>query len=393
MKAHGEPMKETIEIVGAGPAGLAAALTIAGQNGRAVVFERNPDVGHRFHGDFQGLENWTSEVDVLEDLSSFGISPTFEYTAFRECVFYDPYGHEHVCRAAQPLFYLVRRGPDQDTLDQALKEQALAAGVEIRFNEERRHLPQGGIVTHGPQCVDAISAGYVFETDQADGAFAAVSDQLAPNGYAYLLVCKGKGTIASCLFADFHRERIYVERTVDFFREKTGIEIKNPQRFGGFGNLFASSNARKGNMLYAGEAAGFQDALFGFGMRYAMLSGHLAARSLMIGRPEDYDRLWRKRLSNTLKLAVVNRVIFERLGDSGRARLLRMIGKAPDARDWMGRYYGVGRLKKLLYPLAYRRIAGRSELVAACMESCDCTLCRCLKAGFSANGSVPGCRP
>ena len=133
-------MQETIKIVGAGPAGLAAALTIAGQRGRAIVFERSPDVGHRFQGDFQGIENWTSDCDVLEELSSLGIVSTFEYTAFRECVFYDPYGGEHACRAAQPLFYLVRRGPGQGTLDQALKEQALAAGVEIRFNEERRHL-------------------------------------------------------------------------------------------------------------------------------------------------------------------------------------------------------------------------------------------------------------
>ena len=65
-------MKATIEIVGAGPAGLAAALAIVGQGGRAVVFERNPDVGHRFHGDFQGIENWTSKGDVLMELSSLG---------------------------------------------------------------------------------------------------------------------------------------------------------------------------------------------------------------------------------------------------------------------------------------------------------------------------------
>ncbi len=372
-------MGKPIEIVGAGPAGLAAALTIALQNGRAVVFERSPDVGHRFHGDFQGLENWTLEGDVLEELASFGITPTFEYSAFRECVFYDSFGDEHVCRSEKPLFYLVRRGPGEGTLDQALKDQALAAGVEVRFHEDRRHLPNGGIVAHGPQRVDAVAAGYVFDTDRTDGAFAAVSDLLAPNGYSYLLVCKGKGTIASCLFADFHNERSYVERTVDYFREKTRIEMKNPQRFGGFGNLFASYNARRGNMLYAGEAAGFQDALFGFGMRYAMVSGHLAARALIEGRPEAYDHLWRERFGNLLELSVVNRAIFERMGESGRARLLHAIGRAPDARSWMGGYYGSGWWKKLLYQVALRRIAGRPELVPECMEGCDCTLCRCLK--------------
>ena len=374
-------MGNPIEIVGAGPAGLAAALTIAAQNGRAIVFERNSDVGHRFHGDFQGLENWTMEGDVLEELASFGIAPTFEHTGFRECVFYDPVGREHVCRANRPLFYLVRRGPEQGTLDQALKMQVLASGVEIRFQQERRHLPRGGIVAHGPHRTDAIAAGYVFETDRADGAYAAVSEKLAPKGYAYLLICRGRGTIASCLFSDFHQERLYVERTVDFFRAKTGIEMQNPRSFGGFGNLFASYNALKGNLLYVGEAAGFQDALFGFGMRYAMVSGHLAAKALLESRPEYYDRLWRKRFGDLFKLAIINRITFERMGDPGRARLLHMLGKAPDARDWMHRYYGSGRLKKLLYPLARRRVAGRPELVTACREGCDCTFCRCQKTG------------
>jgi len=55
--------------------------------------------------------------------------------------------------------------------------------------------------------------------------------------------------------------------------------MTNPRPFGGFGNLYTGQAVRKGRLLYTGEAAGFQDALFGFGLRYAMLSGHLAARA------------------------------------------------------------------------------------------------------------------
>ncbi|APG27182.1 hypothetical protein A7E78_04635 [Syntrophotalea acetylenivorans] len=374
-------MTPTIEIVGAGPAGLAAALTTVRGGSRAVVFERQAEVGHRFHGDFQGIENWTTEGDVLEELESMGVTPTFEYTPFHESVFYDPQGREHVCRSAEPLFYLVRRGPDPGTLDQGLKDQALASGVEFRFGEAKNHLPRGGIVVHGPQRVDAIAAGYVFETDCADGAFSAVSDRLAPNGYSYLLVCRGKGTIASCLFNDFHNERTYVERTVEFFWDKTGISMKNSRRFGGYGNLFAPVSARKGRLLYAGEAAGFQDALFGFGMRYALLSGHFAALALLEGSPEEYDSLWRKRLGNLMKLAIVNRAIYERLGDSGYARLVGSIGRADDARDWMKKYYGHGRLKRLLYPLVRRQFSSRADPLDGCIEGCDCTLCRCKLAG------------
>ncbi len=65
--------KPVIEISGAGPAGLAAALTVTAAGQRARVYERRSDVGGRFHGDFQGLENWTTDIDVLEELASLGI--------------------------------------------------------------------------------------------------------------------------------------------------------------------------------------------------------------------------------------------------------------------------------------------------------------------------------
>ena len=175
-------MAMTVEITGAGPAGLAAALTVAKQDVRVIVTERHGEVGQRFHGDFQGLENWTTTGDVLDELAAIGIEPTFEHAPFRECVYYDPTGREYVFRSERPIWYLVRRGSDSGTLDQSLKSQALAAGVDLRLSTVQKHLPDGGIVAHGPRRPDAIAVGYVFETDRANGAFAAISDQLAPKG-------------------------------------------------------------------------------------------------------------------------------------------------------------------------------------------------------------------
>lgn len=370
-------MTPAVEIVGAGPAGLAAALSVARRGGRAVVSERHTGVGARFHGDFQGLENWTTEGDVLEELADLGIEPTFEHAAFRECVFFDPEEREHAYRSLKPLWYLVRRGAAAGSLDRSLEAQALAAGVEIRFGEARTHLPEGGIVAHGPHRADAIAVGYVFETDRADAALGAVSDVLAPKGYAYLLTCRGRGTVATCLFADFHNEKTYLERTVEFFRKKAGLEMRAPRPFGGYGNVFSAAEPRKGRLLYVGEGAGFQDALFGFGMRFALLSGHLAARAWMEGRPWAYDRLWQRRFGGLLKQAVVNRYFYEKLGDRGYGAFLGGIDRAPDGRDWLHRHYAPRGLKLLFHPLARRRLARKPELVVGCIEGCDCTWCRC----------------
>lgn len=209
--------KDIIEISGAGPAGLAAALFIQHAGGRARIYERRKEVGARFHGDFQGLENWTTDTDVLLELQSLGIQINFDTQAINEVVCFDPDGKPHHFHSRLPLFYLVKRGCVPDSLDMALKQQALDAGVEMRFGESVPNLPDGGIVTHGPQRADVIAAGCLFDTDMTDGAWAVVSDDLAPKGYAYVLVHNGRGTLASCMYADFHNERDYVSRCVDFF--------------------------------------------------------------------------------------------------------------------------------------------------------------------------------
>ncbi|HTO86728.1 MAG TPA: NAD(P)/FAD-dependent oxidoreductase [Thermoanaerobaculia bacterium] len=366
----------TIHIVGAGPAGLTAALTVARAGRRAVVHEQRPDVGGRFHGDLQGIENWTSRVDVLEELEALGVEPSFDSRACRDGVFYDPEGREFLYRSARPLFHVVRRGRDPGTLDQQLKAQALAAGVEIRFRDPVRRLPQGGIVAGGPRGPDAIAVGYVFETDRADGVFGVLSDRLAPKGYSYLLVWRGRGTVASCLFDDFHREKEYLERTVAFFRANAGLQMRNPVRFGGTGNVLLPTTARHDNILFAGEAAGFQDALWGFGMRLAMVSGHLAARALLAGAPADYDRLWRRRLGDLLRVSIANRYAFSRMGDRGYVRLMRSIGRAGDARQWLHDHYAPSLWKRLLFPLARRATRSRRSPPGCALSGCDCTWCR-----------------
>jgi flavin-dependent dehydrogenase len=341
-----------VEILGAGPAGLSAALTVARAGRRVTLYERQAEVGGRFHGDLQGLENWTTRDDVLEELSAMGIAPTFDFAAIREGMFFDSDGRERAVRSQRPAFYLVRRGVGAGTLDQSLKQQALAAGVTIRFREAPPALPEPCIRTPGPGRCDALDVGYVFETDMPDGVFAALSERLAPKGYSYLLVCRGWGTVAACLFQDYGNAREYRERVREFFERKAGLRMSNPRAFGGTGNIRSRPLVRAGDTLYAGEAAGLQDALWGFGMRYALVSGHMAGQALLARRPAQYERSFRERFTGFLRASVVNRYFYERLGDSGYARLLRRLARAADARDWLRRFYAPRLWKTLWFPIA-----------------------------------------
>ncbi|NIR40201.1 MAG: FAD-dependent oxidoreductase, partial [Actinobacteria bacterium] len=55
-----------VSVVGAGPAGLAAAIELARNGTQVTVYEARASVGSRFHGDFQGIENWTTADDVRD---------------------------------------------------------------------------------------------------------------------------------------------------------------------------------------------------------------------------------------------------------------------------------------------------------------------------------------
>lgn len=362
----------TLDIVGAGPAGLSAALAARARGFKVTVYEKRADVGARFHGDFQGLENWTSKTEVLAELESRGIAASFAHKPVYEIECLSADGAHYSLKSPDPIFYLLRRGREPEALDQALKAQALAAGVKICFGERRRQLPDGGVVAEGPHRADIIAAGYVFDTDLADGCYATVSDQLAPAGYSYLLIARGHGTVAACMFRGFHDERRYLDATVDFFQRAVGLRWQNARRFGGSGNCLRVQSASIGNRCYAGEAAGFQDALFGFGLRYALTSGHFAGRSISEG--SNYEQSWQERLAGLNSASVFNRWLYERLGDWGRRTVLKRVVAGRDPRRLLGRIYAPARWKTVVsgwLPSAPRL---RTDPAPA---GCDCTWCRC----------------
>lgn len=370
-------MNNRVEIVGAGPSGLTAAITLANNGKHPVVYERHDRVGHRFHGDFQGLENWSSEQDVLDELRDFGIEPSFEHVPFYECVFWGPDGQRFEFESDVPLWYLVRRGSGEGTLDHALLEQAQEAGVEIRFGNKKEHLSDGGIVAHGPKRADAIAAGYTFDTDDDDGAYSILSDDLAPSGYAYLLIAGGRGTIATCMFDDFHNEQDYLERSVEAFKNKVDFTMNAPESFGGTGNVFMDPRIRKSDLLYVGEGAGFQDALFGFGIRYAIRSGYFAGEAFVEGDLAQYETRCRNELIPHQRRSVVNRYLYDKFRSIGYRYLLRSLDRSRNPRRWMKQYYDSHWLKNSLYPWARKAFERNRELIPGCRENCHCTYCRC----------------
>lgn len=343
-------MTSVIRIAGSGPAGLTAAINLAKGGRRVEVFEKRPDSGRRFRGDLQGLDNWSVIGNISDQLGEMGLRINFDCTPFTALTVTNVAKVWHFT-LPRPAFYLVKRGSAPGCLDQGLKEQALELGVTIHYNRPLADA-DADIVATGPRPhhLFALDKGIVFNTSMANGAYGLVDNGAAFRGYAYLLVVNGYGCICTVLFDAFHDIRRCLDETKLIFAKLIPLDIQNPRPAGGMGTFAFPARFRLGTTLYAGEAAGLQDLLWGFGMRSAITSGYLAAQSLMNG--EDYQQKAQRFFNPRLKASLVNRYLWEKVGRYSYAMIMDRIDGARDPLAFLHSFYNYNQLQRLFYPFA-----------------------------------------
>lgn len=367
-----------ISVVGAGPAGLTAAIILANNGYNVNLYERNNDVGLRFKGDFQGLENWSDKVDTLEFLNGMGIKINFLCRPFggNEGMFFGPKLNKIQVKTSRPLFYLIERGSGENSFDQGLRKQAEDAGVNILWGQKLEKIKSHyTIVGAGPKAADAIAKGIIFETSFEDTFIGFLDNKIAPHAYAYLIVNNGKATFATCLFKDFKNANVYYQRALQTLNSVIDIDINSAEEFGGYINFFTEPViSRNKRILYVGENSGFQDALWGFGIKYAMLSGFNAAQSIIYGY--DYNKLCERNIYPKLKTSFVNRYMFSHLYNPGYNWILNKMRKKDDIIPVLYKYYNSSIAKKIFYTISKKRY--RSKLIdQRCLnENCNCVWCK-----------------
>ncbi|GJM15996.1 MAG: NAD(P)/FAD-dependent oxidoreductase [Thermodesulfobacteriota bacterium] len=365
-----------VHIIGAGPASCVAAINLAKAGIAVVIHEQKSDVGSRFNGDFQGIENWSTNMDALEFLSSIGISINFLCDPYSIGTFYGPSMKEYIIRTSRPLFYLIKRGTDSNSLDQGLKQQAIDSGVKIIWNDRIKHSHyQTTIIGTGPRAADVIAKGITFRTSHNDACFGFLNNEIAAKGYAYLLVNKGQATFATILYEDFQKTQIYFQRALETMQSVVKIDIEKPKDFGGFGNFILNQDRNyKEDVLLIGEAAGFQDALWGFGLRYALLSGYLAANSILTGK--SYNQMCSEKILPLMEVSLANRWLFAHLGNLGYDKVLKIASRKNDILESLRKQYRPSMFKGLIFQVS--KLSYRSRLVdKQCMhQNCDCIWCK-----------------
>lgn len=305
------------KILGAGPAGLCAAINLARAGERVSVFERRPDVGLRFHPNLQGLKY----VDTApqEFMKGMGVRSQIKYSYFSR-LFFGTRGRDiELDIGRNKKIPFVERG-GKNSLEYALYREARDLGAGFEFNSKAAPKEADIIATGGTGC-DFAAAGAIYEdTDFPRDHFLAIfDDRYSPTGwYSYIFpISSDQVEFVNCvsqphvpLLARL-TEKALKERKIlrDFLSGK-----RKAASFAGSGSARVPRTAFAGGKYYVGEAAGFQDPFMGFGIKHALASGKLAADAMLHGK--DYDSLWKAAILPDMKKDFARRFPLSLFGDA-----------------------------------------------------------------------------
>ena len=174
---------------------------------------------------------------------------------------------------------------------------------------------QCDIIAAGPKESSAVAFGEIFETSHPNHVTFQLNDKLAPGAYSYMIIIDGVGLICTCLWRKQRKSGRFLDETIVWYEKHYDLDRKPIKRVGGKGDFSLPEKYVFDGRYYVGEAGGLQDFMWGFGMRYAITSGVLAAKS-MLGEV-NYEKEVRTKLLPLVKVSATNRFIMNRMGDRG----------------------------------------------------------------------------
>ena len=336
---------------------MTAGINLALLGYSVVIYDKGPEVGHRHHGDFQALENYSSHEEILDSLSRMNLPGDFLKVPFKTLDILDKKLNLSVIESKRAGLYLIKRGTGADTLDQAFKRRAVEVGVGFQLDHPIDPA-KADIVATGPRRAMMAAAGINFRSHGPERIALLLSHRVTPGGYSYLALADGWGTVGAVLFDRRVGARRALEGAVQAFQKVYDLNISDPRPFSGRGDFFLAPSYSDGKRLFVGEAAGLQDYWLGFGIRYALISGHLAARALAEGR--EFNRLLKESgIIAQARASLSNRFIFELMGKVSHRWLINRWAGADDIIEFMRESVNPSLLKSLLYPLAKWALKGR----------------------------------
>jgi flavin-dependent dehydrogenase len=292
-----------VAIIGGGIAGLTAATLLGKKGFEVVVLEKNKNIGAHNKLQMQGFPAFEIPALPIDVPLDYKVKKAFLWTPRRSII---PFRFE------KPILYLHYRGAEH-SIDTFLYKLALKAGTDIKTSSEVRKLSTGKTINeittsagmkYKARCILAadgassstrrmlsidvlkpkgIGLGAVMENIDVEpieihGAF---SEKIAPMGYSYIIGHSDEtATVAVSARPNYLELKLgeYFKRTLKFFQSMT----KGGKRISTFSGIVTCGDGTQTlvykNILYVGEAGGFQDPTLGFGMAPSMRSAEIAVK-------------------------------------------------------------------------------------------------------------------
>ena len=288
---------------------MTAAINLSTRGKTVIIHEKHDCIGGARDGDFEGLENWIFAHKVPEFFSKCGVdfnalpaTPIFEFNVHLRGL--DPVK----VTSPEPFFYIVSRGTANTSIDNYMAKICRSNNVQFNFGKILAR-KDADIFAAGMGRAAAFIQGAIIKTDQPDQVHLLLGKSFAPSGYAYLIINGGCGTIATAYKKDSGKANPLLA-SIDYFQD-IGLDFTIEKRFASRGSFHLPRFWERSRTVMIGEAGGYQDYLFGFGMRMAMYSGLVAAHKLCgeysLARSSHHE------LNLKRKISFVNRIFYEQL--------------------------------------------------------------------------------
>jgi flavin-dependent dehydrogenase len=304
-------------VVGAGPAGLSAALLLSKNGFSTIVLEKN-----KFPGPQQTSYDITEGSRICKIINEMRIkpqkiSPVSEWFSPNNSFILDSKIED----------YYFKRGPEKDSIENILLEKLPKKNVDVFFESylDSLELKKKQVIEITVKTVHEkiiVKPKYIICADGAESnlrkrlqieteiyaTFRGVGvvvdskkrnefphakiyfdEKLAPGGYIYS-GSVNKKSFFCVVIDDIFSKEIKLQTSLEKFLEgKTTGEITSNNYFGGIGISGIHKNHVK-NVFFVGGAALFYDPFFGYGLNYAVESAYTAAQAIIKNDIDIYKK-------------------------------------------------------------------------------------------------------
>ncbi len=326
------------KIAGAGISGLSAAITLKNlrKDINVIIRDKSSSIKEKVPRGVNAIRNYGNNTDIQKHYQNLGFKLRNFHPITRQAFILGKNKTIEFESENKPIFYSTMRGT-KSSIDKMLIEQALELEITIDWNSSyEKEKPD--INATGAKYSHCIGYGQHFEdVEETETIYVLQNHKYCPFGYMCILPYSNNE--ATLILGNFNPSKKIplkenykrILNEIPQIRDYTnGATVKYDLH--GVGNFGIPTTSKNGSTIFVGERAGFLEAYRGYGIHNAIISGYLAALSIVNG--SDYDKLWKEMLHKSLEHGLMRRLAENKMNISSERILNKLFEKKTLLTSW-----------------------------------------------------------